>query len=64
MTVGAEKLLHFRLQLILLRLEEVLNDGVHQLIQLLLQLCHVTVEGAEELILVELLNQQRDDSSG
>lgn len=61
MTVGVEKLLHFRLQLILLRLEEVLNNGVHQLIQLLLQLCHVAVDGAEEL---KLLNQQRDDSSG
>lgn len=47
MTVGAEELHHFRLQLILLRLEEVLNNGIHQLIQLLLQLCHVTVEGAK-----------------
>lgn len=39
-------LLHFRLQFILLGLKEVLNDGVHQFVQFLLQLCQVTVEEA------------------
>lgn len=39
-----EVLLHFRLQFILLRLKEVLNDGVNQLVQFLLQLGQVTVE--------------------
>lgn len=41
---GMEVLLHFRLQFILLRLKEVLNDGVNQLVQFLLQLGQVTVE--------------------
>lgn len=48
--VGPGELLRFRLQLILLRLEEVLNDGGDQVIQLLPQLRHVAVQGPQELI--------------
>lgn len=43
-TGGVQALLHFRLQLILLRLKEALNDGVNQFIQFLLQLGQVAVE--------------------
>lgn len=48
---GVEVLLRFRLQSILLGLKEVLNDGVNQLVQFLLQLCQVTVE---EVVNLEL----------
>lgn len=36
-------LLRLGLQLILLWLEEVLNNGINQLIQLLLEVCYITV---------------------
>lgn len=49
-TVGPGELLRFRLQLILLRLEEVLDDGGDQVIQLLPQLRHVAVQGPESSI--------------
>lgn len=54
--VGVVVLLHFRLQFILLGLKEVLNDGVHQLVQFLLQLCQVTVE---EVVKFELWKKKK-----
>lgn len=57
---GVEVLLRLRLQFILLRLKEVLNDGVNQFIQLLLQLCQVTTDEGTMFELCFLKIERRD----
>lgn len=57
---GVEVLFRLRLQFILLRLKEVLNDGVNQFIQLLLQLCQVTADEGTMFELCFLKKERRD----
>lgn len=59
---GPGELLHFRLQLILLRLEEVLDDGGDQVIQVLPQVRHVAVQGPKSS-LARTLHRQIDRPS-